>query len=385
MIHLASFFLVLLTAAFVPALLVAVALRSWRRLPEEPWTERARRLHPIRVGHGAWMIVLPFTAVVARLWLCPEASLPAILVGVILGGAVSRWPLDHAVFPNHSFRTWFGDSVIFSVLQLGWIFLVLFFTLAMPDKWSLAQLGWAVAFLVSTGALSAGLNYRLMVTLGAFKPAGERLSAIVSECAADAKVTVKSVWEIHTPSGFAMALIVQRALIFSTTTAAEHDDEELRAICRHELAHLTEGPVLVALRVAQLPFSLLPFIFIPTAVASFGAIGILAPLLLWLLLQRLFARLSVRLEKRADAVARQDLESPVYAQALERLHRRNLVPAVLAPKAVRTHPDLYDRMLAAGVNPDYPRPAPPAELHWVQASSMLVSAATMIGWMAYMN
>jgi hypothetical protein len=40
-----------------------------------------------------------------------------------------------------------------------------------------------------------------------------------------------------------------------------------------------------------------------------------------------------------------------------KLHESNLVPAVMPGK--QTHPHLYDRLLAAGVQPDFPRPPAP--------------------------
>src|SRR5207249_9576995 len=46
-----------------------------------------------------------------------------------------------------------------------------------------------------------------------------------------------------------------------------------------------------------------------------------------------------------------------YARALEKLHRLNLMPAVTSGSGV--HPSLYDRMIAAGVTPDYRRPVAP--------------------------
>ena len=45
-----------------------------------------------------------------------------------------------------------------------------------------------------------------------------------------------------------------------------------------------------------------------------------------------------------------------YAQALERIYEANLVPATLAQRT--THPDLYDRMVQAGVTPRFPAPLP---------------------------
>ena len=70
------------------------------------------------------------------------------------------------------------------------------------------------------------------------------------------------------------------------------------------------------------------------------------------------------MDRRADseAILRQTDEGN-YARALEKLYRINLIPAVM-PARGQIHPHLYDRMLAAGVTPDFPRPKPPGTLHW---------------------
>jgi len=47
----------------------------------------------------------------------------------------------------------------------------------------------------------------------------------------------------------------------------------------------------------------------------------------------------------------------VYARALARLYEANFAPAVMPRK--HSHPHLYDRLVSAGVQPDYPRPEPP--------------------------
>ncbi len=74
----------------------------------------------------------------------------------------------------------------------------------------------------------------------------------------------------------------------------------------------------------------------------------------------LFLRLVHRMEIRADAMARQpETAAGTYARALAKIYEANLVPVVLGAKR-RTHPELYDRLVAAGVTPEYPRPeAPP--------------------------
>jgi hypothetical protein len=54
---------------------------------------------------------------------------------------------------------------------------------------------------------------------------------------------------------------------------------------------------------------------------------------------------------------------------LARVYEDNLIPAVL-PQTGRSHPDLYERLLAAGVQPDFPRPKPaqPNAVHgWILA------------------
>jgi hypothetical protein len=69
----------------------------------------------------------------------------------------------------------------------------------------------------------------------------------------------------------------------------------------------------------------------------------------------IFSVLSRRMEARADHGPR---DGRTYARALERVYAANLIPAVL-PGRGASHPHLYDRLLAVGVTPDYPRPAAP--------------------------
>ena len=93
-----------------------------------------------------------------------------------------------------------------------------------------------------------------------------------------------------------------------------------------------------------------------------GLVAIAAGIVLWSAGTNWFSR---RMERRADAVAStHQVETGVYARALEKLYCENQMPAVNATKRM-THPHLYDRLLAAGVTPEYPRPAPPRRLTWI--------------------
>ena len=62
------------------------------------------------------------------------------------------------------------------------------------------------------------------------------------------------------------------------------------------------------------------------------------------------------MELRADTMAL-ELEKPpgTYARVLEKLHETNRFPVVLRSSR-GSYPELYDRMMSAGVSPNYPRP-----------------------------
>jgi hypothetical protein len=84
------------------------------------------------------------------------------------------------------------------------------------------------------------------------------------------------------------------------------------------------------------------------------------------------------MEKRADQIAAdKQLQEGVYARALEKLYRENQIPAVNVNDR-QTHPHLYDRMLAAGITPDYPRPAKPQRFT-VMGWALLIIFGIFIG------
>lgn len=376
-----SFLVSLVLSAAIPSVLVWLALLRWKRLPPEPWTERARALHPIRKGHGAWTFASPLVAVVCQQHLLPEESPVPALVGAILGGVISGWPLDKTAFPAFSFRSWFRAASQASVIRSAWLALTLAFALSIPHEWSVEHAYWIIGYLIAAGALASGLLQQAMHLCGIFRPANERLAAIVKAESDKANVRVNAVWMFDSPAGYAAALLVQRTLLFSSTTVDEHDDGELRAICRHELAHLTEIPAVVALRLVTAPLTIVPFVLVPAFYHSWRGAGVAGAVLLSIAIARGVATLSLRLEKRADRIASNDDDSPVYARALERIYRRNLVAAVFPARARRTHPDLYDRMVAAGVTPEYPRPLPPNDNHWLVLSAQIASGVSAVLWL----
>jgi hypothetical protein len=75
------------------------------------------------------------------------------------------------------------------------------------------------------------------------------------------------------------------------------------------------------------------------------------------------------MEQRADATATRHQADPgQYARALEAIYRSSAIPAVLWGRG--THPHLYDRLVAAGVEPDFPRPKAPSRLRLYGAATI---------------
>jgi Zn-dependent protease with chaperone function len=179
-------------------------------------------------------------------------------------------------------------------------------------------------------------------------------------------VQVRAAWQLGGSMATAFAFPVTRELVFSEKTLEICSDEEIAAICAHEVAHLKESKFILSARLLG-SLCVFPLIFINPAVHWFGSIGVFLPFLLMLPMLRFVKWLSQRMEKRADELAlKEQINEGVYARALEKLYRENLSPAVNVNNR-QTHPHLYDRMIAAGITPDFPRPARPKRL-------------TLIGW-----
>jgi hypothetical protein len=86
------------------------------------------------------------------------------------------------------------------------------------------------------------------------------------------------------------------------------------------------------------------------------------------------------MEVRADVYgSRVHEDKGIYARALAKLYQANEMPAVM-PRKRMAHPHLYDRMLVAGVTPDFPRPDRPAR--WGTWPGVLLVAVNMAGFLS---
>jgi predicted Zn-dependent protease len=152
----------------------------------------------------------------------------------------------------------------------------------------------------------------------------------------------------------AFAFPFGRRIAFTSGCLALLDDDELSAVAAHEIGHLAE-PLPVQLARVVLLLAVFPLLVIQLA----GLLATIGLALAVLVLARLFRRIARRMEERADRAALGGADaSPVYARALERICQANLMPVVMPGRPV--HPHLYDRLVAAGAAPAYPRPEPPS-------------------------
>lgn len=342
-----------------------LALIPWRRAAGEHWTERARRLHPVRVSAVLNQWLVPANCVLAQRLLVPEAQTPWLVAALFgwAGAVVGSYPFDREIFPGMAWRGWLQYIAAVWLLRLGVWGIFIAGALLMPAEfgWPMVALTGVVLFLCFLAQY--GMFVRLARGLRLFKPPTERLRRIVSETARRMNVPVRTVWEVTGPYSYAGALPTTRELIFSTRLLERHADDEVAAICAHELGHLSESRLTLVGRLVG-SLWLFPLLFLGPATSAFGLRGLallVAPAALLLVFARRLAR---RMEQRADTVAvEHQSEAGTYARALERLYQANQMPAVMANNRL-PHPHLYDRLLAAGLTPEYPRPKPPAKSAW---------------------
>lgn len=351
-----------------------LSLISWRKSAGRHWSERARILWPVRRSSGILTLYLPLILAAASP-LFHASTLAGLIPSWLAGsaGAVGAgWFLTREMFPDARWRPWLHEVAAAWVLRQGiWLALVSI-AVSMPDNFCVRTwLTLAGAFLMMVAWPSLAL--RLLRVVRIIRPAGERLRRIVESRSGDGSPRVRGIWQAGGLSANAFALPLSGTLLFYDKLLEILDDEEVASIADHELGHLGESRWIIAGRYFG-SMAVLPILLIRPAMALWEFPGMLLMFLLMFVWARLAQRLIHRMELRADAAA-SDRQAAVgiYARALEKIYETNQVPAVLAKSM--THPSLYDRMTAAGVTPDFPRPAPPRK--FTPAGWLLIFAAPL--------
>ncbi len=215
----------------------------------------------------------------------------------------------------------------------------------------------AAMSVVTLGAF--GGSFALARWVGLIETASPRLVAVVAEAARRTGIQPQAVYQWNSLYANAVAHPFQKWLAVSDRALEVLTDAELTSICVHELAHVTEPVTVTILRVGARMLFFATVIAIRPLAGSFGEGGAAIAIMVMLFTMLRVKPMQRRMEVRADAAGRAHQgDEGTYARALERLHESSLTPVVMMEER-RTHPDLYDRLLAAGVTPSYPRPQLP--------------------------
>ncbi len=377
--------------------LLTTGLASWvaragiRAEPDQHWTVTASAQYPARqVATTSTLLCVAFAVTSLTTLLGPLCPIPSTPMGILIGLA-TLWgcALPAArVAPAPAFRKGTLDHLRGLLIRLlflstGGVVVVAMLVLLEPrfDARNVAIA--SVGFLAYTGSIVWGA-LPLARVLGLLRPPSERLRAAVERASQRTKVVPRAVFEIDLPMANAFALVVPRWIVFTTACSAL-GEREIEAIACHELGHLSEPRAVVCARVLA-GYRLFPVGFLAVLYSSVGVeqtlVSFVALFLAVHLAQRALAR---RMEVRADRVAHvHEDDAGVYALALEHLYQLNLAPAVLAGRGA-THPALYDRMKAAGVEPSWPRPRPPSRGRLLAGSGVAILVGPLalfsVGWL----
>jgi Zn-dependent protease with chaperone function len=248
--------------------------------------------------------------------------------------------------------------------------------LTMPSTWEWRAVPVMLSGILLLLWLVLGGGIWLSNLLGTVWPASPRLTELVARTAERVGTQPHAVWEADLGFSNAFALPQTQSLLITRSLLEHMSDDAMIAILAHELAHLGEPRSVSLLRISAV-FFILPLGAAALIIDAIDLVGLLLVLLTMYLGVLLILKLARRMEHEADRVGQAHEVSPGdYARALERLYQIELLPVVLAGQAL-THPHLYDRLLAAGVEPSYPRPAPPSR--WREGLGFLTSVLIFLG------
>jgi Zn-dependent protease with chaperone function len=380
--------LLLLAIIYFLAACLLMMLANWigliplKRAKNAHWTARSRLLWPVRFTANINVFVIAFLLNQLHWYLFPDSysSSNWLLDGfaAVLGAILGCYPLDRQIFPELNFKNWWRQTLATWGMRVGiWVVLVAGMLL-MPETLGVKMVLIICGYLLIHFLLTWGFLLKYFRLIGFLKPAGQRLQRIVDATSSKiGNVNVRATWEMGGRVANAFAFPVTHELVFCERTLEICSDDEVAAICAHEIAHLKESRFVLITRLLG-SLTIFPLLFINPAVHWIGPLGFLLPYIFVLVMLRFTKWFSQKMERRADALAaKEQNDEGVYARALEKLYRENLSPAVNVNNR-QTHPHLYDRMVAAGITPDFPRPDRPKRFTIIGWVFIFASAAFIV-------
>lgn len=341
---------------FYPSVPMRRIRREFRGAVE--WPERAEIARQGRITLAMGSVV----------WL-----MPAILLSGWMWGSVSRVPLLPLTLA-------FGFAAVAKSIHAAWRFNR--FTLGQPVPnlgayWrTLLRKWWPLAGLIAVGAIAPsrlgspwmvpwtllavgallGMSYlaEMWIASGVARPGDARLTHLVNEAAAEAGVEPPRVVIVDSHATNAAAFPTRNLVIFTQRLLDELDDDEVKAIAFHEIAHLHEKWSVTRLRQIGL-LGYLPFLAVKPLVGT-ALWALPAAMLGTVAIGFVLRRVNRTEEERADhAAIEASHASQALATGLLKAHRAGLMPTVVRGDP---HGTLEERMQRAGVEPEF-EPVPP--------------------------
>ncbi len=350
-------------------LAIVLPLRRFRRSAGEHWTERARQAWTVlHATLGSFLLAATLGSLVAWMLGGPLALISTRLlvfltILTVMSGAslatrhlkllVTCEPASEPPRLRSRFVGWFLGRTVLLIPALV--------VISIPLEWGPRAIGiLAASTLLMAWFLHGGAS-RLLEIAGLARDVPAWISELVESSAERAGTPAPRTRLLDIGIANAWVIPSNRTLFVTAPLLEVLDREGLATVVAHEIGHLTEPRRVLWMRCAPLYLLALLPAAIPLGM-EYGPLPPIALLALWFVVTLATRRMARRMEYRADhAALRQETDAGAFARALERIHERNLAPVVLFGRG-GTHPHLYDRLLAAGILPAYPRPRPPPRL-----------------------
>ncbi|HEV3384610.1 MAG TPA: M48 family metalloprotease, partial [Gemmata sp.] len=249
----------LFVMSFLVASLAAI-VTGWplRKAKDESWVTRARLAYPVRMASGRInLVMLLIPALILNFFsgqLCPIPNdLLTLLTGITCysGSAIAFFFAERRIRQGCFTFVGFLRNVLFYWLFFGPSLLVfLCFIPFMPQTFNDTAV---VLFFTATGLIvffSVGGGLFVARILRLAKPAPKRLREIVEKVSVSMGVHVRGSYVVHAPVVQALAWPFLKCVAFTSTALELLDDDEVAAICAHEVAHLSESRLMNAGRIS---------------------------------------------------------------------------------------------------------------------------------------
>jgi Zn-dependent protease with chaperone function len=338
--------------------MVPVRVAARRIHPSDHWTRRARYVHAARSALLVAGLVVPAAILMLSMFTVgPPARVPGWLLGgagvvvATLAIAWQSWRFEQEIGQPMPGWSKFLKGYCIRVGPGAAVFLL---AVTAPEQPADPQMAVWLGMAIGIG-LALRYQLELLCRLGLGRQAGESITAMVERAAQPVGVETPQAFIVdhHQPNAFAFPWTGKVA--FTGRAVEELSAEELESVALHELGHMAETPSASAVRQAT-HFVWVPVVLAKPILLTYGSIGILALIVIFiglLVAVRWFAR---TMEARSDAhVAEHDGSAP-YGRALEKVYRIGLIPAVLHRPS---HGQLQERLEKAGLASDFDPPAPP--------------------------